>query len=124
MAEETKLTTKQATAIPVLLVAPSYEKGCKSARISKTTFYKWMQDDDFVAEFNRQRGEIVEAAFGLLSQNMQKAVSTLVGLLDIGDCRVKRLAANNIISHFHKHKELNDLEERLQRIEEQIETRR
>jgi hypothetical protein len=123
MSEETKLTTKQAKAIPKLLAAPNNEKGCKSARISKTTFYNWMQDKDFAAEFERQRNRIVEAAFGMIGQNIEKAVGVLVGLLDTGDDRVKRLTANDIIGHFLKHKELDDLDERIQRVEEQLRTR-
>ncbi len=123
MAEETKVTTRQAKGIPVLLAAKTYEKGCKSARISKTTFYKWMQDEGFATEFEKQRNKIVEAAFGMIAQNVEKAVSVLVGLLDTGDDRVKRLTANDVIGHFLKHKELDDLEERIQRVEQQLETR-
>jgi hypothetical protein len=123
MAEEAKLTTKQAKAIPVLLAAPNYEKGCKAANVSRTTFYSWMQDEGFAAEFDRQRNEIVEAAFGMIAQNIEKAVSVLVGLLDTGDARVKRLTANDVIGHFLKRRELVDVVERLDRIEERLETR-
>lgn len=123
MAEAAKLTTKQAKAIPVLLAARSYEKGCKAAGISKATFYGWMQDEVFAAEFDRQRNEIVEAAFGLIAQNTEKAVSALVGLLDSKDQRLKRLAAKDVIGHFLKRRELEDLEERIQRIEERLEAR-
>jgi hypothetical protein len=123
MTEEAKLTTKQVKAIPILLAAPNYEKGYKMARISKTTFYAWLQDEAFAAEFDRQRSEIVEAAFGLIAQNIEKAVSTLVGLLDSKDERVKRLTANDIIGHFLKRRELVDLEERIERIEQRLETR-
>jgi len=123
MAEKTKLTTKQAKTIPILLAAKTYEKGCKSARISKTTFYKWMQDEGFASEFERQRNKIAEAAFGMIAQNIGKAASALVGLLDTGDDRIKRLTANDLLRHFLKHKELNDLEERIQQIEERLETR-
>jgi hypothetical protein len=52
-----------------------------------------MQDEGFAAEFDRPRNVIVEAAFCMISQNIEKAVSTLVGLLDTGDDRVKRLTA-------------------------------
>jgi hypothetical protein len=68
MSEETKLTTKQTKTIPILLAAKNYEKGCKSARISKTTFYKWMQGEGFAGEFERQRNKIAEAAFGMIGQ--------------------------------------------------------
>jgi len=123
VSEETKLTTKQLRAIPILLAAKSYEKGCKAAGISKATFYAWMQDEGFAAELNRQRNEIVEAAFGLIAQNIEKAVCTLVGLLDSRDERVTRLTANDCVNHFLKRWELVDLEQRIQRIEERLETR-
>ena len=123
MAEKAKLTTRQAKAIPILLAAKSYEAGCKAARISKACFYGWMQDEAFAAEFDRQRNEIVDAAFGLIAANIEKAVSTLVGLLDTGDERVKRLTANDVIGHFLKRRELVDLEERIERIEERLEAR-
>ena len=82
-----------------------------------------MQDEGFAGEFERQRNKIAEAAFGMIGQNIEKAVSTLVGLLDTGDDRVKRLTANDVIGHFLKHKELDDLDERIQRVEEQLRTR-
>ena len=44
-------------------------------------------------------------------------------LLDTGDDRVKRLTANDIIGHFLKRRELVDLEERIEAIEKQLETR-
>ena len=122
MAEETKLTVKQAKIIPVLLAAKNYENGCKSARISKTTFYKWLQDEDFAAELDRQRNKIVDAAYAMIAQNVEKAVIALVALLDADDDRVKRLAANDVINHFAKRREMVDLEERIQRIEERLET--
>jgi hypothetical protein len=81
------------------------------------------QDEGFAAEFERQRSEIVEAAFGMIAQNIEKAVSVLVGLLNSKDERVKRLVANECIGHFLKRRELVDLEERIQRIEERLETR-
>jgi hypothetical protein len=123
MTEKAKLTTKQAKAIPIVLAAKTYEEGCKLAQVSKSTFYSWMQEETFTAEFNRQRNEIVEAAFSLIAQNIEKAVSTLVGLLDTSDDRVKRLTANDIIGHFLKRRELVDLEERIERIEQRLGTR-
>ena len=110
--------------MPLILAAKTYEAGCKKAKVSKACFYGWLKDEGFAAEFDRQRSKIAEAAFGMIAQNIEKAVSVLVRLLDTGDDRVKRLASNDIIGHFLKHRELDDLEERVQRVEEQIETRR
>jgi len=123
VSEKAKLITKQAKAIPILLAAKSYEQGCKKAGISKATFYAWMQDEGFAAEFDRQRSEIVEAAFGLIAQNIEKAVSTLVGLLDTGDERTKRLTANDLIDFVIRHRENEDLDKRLTEVEKRMETR-
>ena len=118
-----KLSRRQLKALPFLVSSPTYTLGCEKAKINKATLYKWLKNPKFKAELDRQRNEIVEAAFGMIAQNIEKAVSTLVGLLDIKDERVKRLTANDIISHFLKHKELKELEERIGMIEEQLETR-
>ena len=121
--EKIKLSRRQLKAIPFLIGSPTYTQGCEKAKINKTTLYKWLKNPEFRTELDRQRSEIVEAAFGMIAQNIEKAVSTLVGLLDTGDDRVKRLTANDIIGHFLKQKELEDLEERIQQIERQLEKR-
>jgi hypothetical protein len=46
-----------------------------------------------------------------------------VGLLDSGDERVKRLTANDIVNHFLRHKELHELEKRIETIESSLEHR-
>ena len=117
------LTTKQLKAIPRILAAKTYEDGCKAARISKTCFYDWMQDEAFKAELQRQRGELVETAFAMVAQSVERAASTLVTLLDATDDRVKRLAANDIIGHHLKHRELVDLEDRITVIEERLQAK-
>jgi hypothetical protein len=122
--EKIKLSRRQLKAIPFLIGSPTYTQGCEKAKINKTTLYKWLKNPEFRTELDRQRGEIVEAAFGMIAQNIEKAVSTLVGLLDTGDDRVKRLTANDIVNHFLKRRELVDLEERIERIEERLETSR
>jgi len=122
--EKPKLSRRQLKAIPFLVGSPTYTQGCEKAKINKTTLYKWLKNPEFKAELDRQRSEIVEAAFGMIAQNIEKAISTLVGLLDTSDDRVKRLTSNDIIGHFLKHKELRELEERIGRIEERLETSR
>jgi len=123
MMDTEKLTTKQAKAIPKILAARTHEEGCQAAGISKTTFYTWMQDETFKGEFERQRNGIVETAFGMIAQNVERAVSALVGLLDSKDDRLRRLTANDIVSHFLKHRELKEIEDRLTAIEGQLSLR-
>jgi hypothetical protein len=121
--EKSQLTARQLKIIPIIVTSSTYSDGCKKARLNRTTFYQWLKQQEFKAELDRQREEIASEAFGVLAQTLTKAVETLVGLLDTGDDRVKRLTANDIISHYLKHKEIKELDERIQRIEERLDSK-
>ncbi len=119
-----KLTDRQLKAIPHIVSNPTYEQGCKKARLNRTTFYKWLKIPQFKAELDRQRDEITAEAFGVLSQGLTKAVETLVGLLDNKDDRLKRLAAKDVIDFIIRHKENEDLDERLIEVEKRLAEKR
>jgi hypothetical protein len=118
--EKPKLSRRQLKAIPFLVSSPTYTQGCEKAKINKATLYKWIKQPEFKCELDRQRNDIVEVAFSTIAQNIEKAVSGLVGLLDSKDERIKRLTANDIIGHYNKHKEIKELEERIQQIETRL----
>ena len=71
--EKPKLTARQLKAIPHIVSSHTYTKGCKKAKINKTTFYKWLKEPEFKAELDRQRDEIAAEAFGVLSQGLTRA---------------------------------------------------
>ena len=114
------LTDRQLKAIPHIVSSPTYTEGCKKAKINKTTFYKWLKEPKFKVELDRQREQVTDEAFGILSQGLTKAVETLIGLLDSQDDRLKRLVCKDIIEHILKHKEIEGLDERLTEIENQL----
>jgi hypothetical protein len=118
--EKSELTTRQLKAIPVIVASPTYSKGCKKAKLNRTTFYEWLKIPEFKAELDRQRNEVAAEAFGVLSQGLTKAVETLVNLLDNNDGRLKRLAAKDIIDFIIRHKENEDLEQRIEAIEQRL----
>jgi hypothetical protein len=115
-----KLTPRQIKAIPHIVGSPTYTKGCKKAKINKTTFYNWLKEPEFKTELDRQRDEIAAEAFGVLSQSLTQAVEALVGLLDNKDDRLKRLAAKDVIDFIIRHKENEDLDERLKEVENRL----
>ena len=115
-----KLTPRQLKAIPFIVSSPTYTEGMQKAKVNRSTFYKWLKEPEFKAELDRQRNEVAAEAFGVLSQSLTKAIETLVGLLDHKDDRLKRLTAKDIIEHFLKHKELRELEERIDAIEQRL----
>ena len=118
--EKKKLTDRQLKVIPIIVTSPTYSEGCKKAKLNRTTFYEWMKKPEFKAELDRQRNEIAAEAFGVLSQGLTKAVETLVSLLDNKDDRLKRLAAKDVIDFIIRHKEIEDLDQRLAAIEQQL----
>jgi len=123
-AEKPKLSRRQIKAIPFIVSSPTYTQGCENAKINKTTLYKWLKHPDFKAELDRQRDEIASDAFGVLTQNLTKAVEALVGLLDNKDDRLKRLTAKDVIDFIIKHKEIEDLDKRLTAIEKRLSERK
>lgn len=122
--KKTKLTERQIKAIPLIVASPTYTEGCKKAKLNRTTFYEWLKNPEFKTELDRQRDEIAAEAFGVLSQGLTKAVETLVSLLDNKDDRLKRLAAKDIIDFIIRHKEIEDLDERLTAIEQRLDSQK
>ncbi len=120
---ESKLTARQLKFLPVLLASPTYTEACRKGRVSRDTLYEWLKDPAFKAELGRQRDELVAQGLSLLSQSVVKAVETLVGLLNGSDGRLKRLAARDILDQHVKFKELDDLTERIEAIEERLQSR-
>jgi hypothetical protein len=120
---ESTLTARQVKFLPVLLASPTYTQACQVGRVSRDTLYEWLRQPQFRAELEKQRDELVAQGFALLSQSVTKAVETLVGLLDAGDGRLKRLAARDILDQHGKFRELNDLTQRIEAIEERLEAR-
>jgi hypothetical protein len=55
-----------------------------------------------------------------IAQGLTKVAQTLVGLLDHADDRLKRLARKDIIEYILKHKEVEDLENRIAAIEQKL----
>jgi hypothetical protein len=116
-----KLTNRQLKAVPFIVTSPTYTEVCEKAKIDRATFYKWLKQPEFKAELDKQRDEISAEAFGILSQSLTKAVETLAALLNTPDDRLKRLVCNDIIEHTIRHKETEELEERVTAIEQKLE---
>jgi len=118
-----KLSDKQLRVIPHLLAAPSIEEGCKQAKVGKATVYEWLKNETFRGEIRRQRQEVVTGALETLKANVGKATETLVGLLDSENEGIKHRAAKDVIDFAVKGMELENLERRIEALEDKIERR-
>ena len=114
------LTARQIRVIPYLLEAPSIEQGCKRAKVSKVTVYEWFKNEKFNHELKRQRAEMIERALDSLKAGIAKASETLVKHLDSEHENISIRAAESIIEFTQKALEHEDLEKRIEALEESI----
>jgi hypothetical protein len=115
--DKTRLSERQLKAIPFLVSAASDGEGCRQAKIGRQTYYEWIKEPAFKAELSRLRNIVVEDAIQLLKAHTAKAVNTLVKLLDVDNPTIQRGAANDILQHVTKFKEIQEIEERLETLE-------
>ncbi len=115
-----ELNARQRRAIPFIVSSPTIIEGVNKAGVTPKTFYKWLKQPDFKAELDRQRNEAAKVALDTLTQSLNKAVENLVGLIDNKDDRLKRLACKDVIEYILKHKEIEDLENRIAAIEQRL----
>ena len=96
------------------------DRGADGAVAPRKISHPFLKDPAFKAELDRQRKQITAEAFGVLSQSLTKAVETLVVLLDNTNDRLRRLAAKDIIDFIIRHKENEELEERIAALEQKL----
>ena len=115
-----ELTDRQLRTISHLLAAPSIEEGCKRARVSKAAIYEWLKSESFKAELKRQRDELTQIALDALKANVAKATQTLVRLLESASEQIQCRAAEDILEFAQKAIEHEQLERRIEALEENL----
>lgn len=122
--KKSALTSRQLRAITCILENNSIEEAAKKAGVSRSTLYNWLNDSQFRARLEKEREAVFKGGLMALKAATAKAAKTLIELLDSKDRGTRRLAAKEIISVSLKVVELQDLQERVERIEEQLEKAR
>jgi hypothetical protein len=120
MNDSKPLTARQMRVIPYLLDAPSIEEGCRRAKVSKVTVYEWLKQENFRQDLKRQRDELIERALNSLKANIAKATLTLAKHLDSKRENISIRAAESIISFAQKAIEFENLEKRIEALEERL----
>jgi len=114
--KKTKLKQVQLVAIPIILGERTIIKGCEKAGVSRSQFYKWMNENEFREEFNKMKDlfheKIKDATFNGLKDLYLKAFETLSHRMDSKNDSIAIKAAEAAI------KAINFLKE--QQMEEQI----
>ncbi len=121
MAQE--LSSRQIKAALNYLSAPSVDEACKKSNIARSTFYKWMQDENFSSFLAQKREEITREALSRLKDSLVGAVSKLVSLVNSDNEQIARLSSKDIIDYVLKTIELEKIEQRMVKIEEALQTK-
>ena len=115
--ENPNLSPRQLQTIPYLLSSPSYEEAARRSGISSKQIHSWLKQPQFVDELKRLRNNAFCNALLLLKLSTQKAVETLITLLDNEDPRIQLIASEKILSNAFKGSELYEIEERIAALE-------
>jgi len=82
--------------------------------------YSWLKQENFRQELKCQRDELVRGALDSLKANVTRATETLVKLLTSKSEPIKARAAEDIIEFAQKAIEHEELEKRVQALEERL----
>lgn len=117
---ERVLNHRQTGTILNLLTSSTVEEACRKSGVSKSTVYAWLKDTNFKEELERQRDVLVKSAFNRLKGSVTKAVDELIKLLNSPRPDIRRLASKDVIDYTLKSIEIEDLEQRLNKLEKII----
>jgi len=123
MRNQEELTNKQLLIVSHILTTRTHEEACRKAKISKGTLYALLKGEAFKAELKRQRDEVVCEALDRLKCALSSAVDGLVGLMDSKQPHVRYRACKDIIDFTLRNIEIENIEERLEKIEDVISKR-
>jgi len=112
--DKNSLSERQLKALPLFASCLTYEEACRRAEIDRSTFYNWLKDPLFKTELNRLRDSIIEEAVSILKTSATESVGKLLNLMRSGSTEgIQRAAANDLLGHLAKYKQIEEIEDRI-----------
>jgi len=118
------LNNRQLKAIPIYIACDTVEEAARQIGINKVTIYSWLKQDEFNKAVTSARKKLLDKAMHKLMNVSMKAVITLEKLLEADSESVRRAAANDVLGHLLKYRELSEIEDRLETVEKVVLERR
>lgn len=102
-----------------LITSKDTREAIKVAGITEATAYKYLRDDDFKSELREYRRDVLFQATSKLTQATDKAVQTLVDVMDDEEATAtaKVQSAKTVLDLAYNAVQADDLIERIERIE-------
>jgi hypothetical protein len=117
-----KLSRKQEDAIAALLTHGTVRDAAKACKVGEATLFRWLQIPSFHERYTSARREVLQAALTTLQSVARAAVVTLAKNLRCGIPAVEVSAARVILDQTFKASEIFEMEERIERLEQLLET--
>ncbi len=112
-----EISTKQQKLIALLLTEKTIEEACYKADINPTTYWRWMQNQNFLNEYRKTRRGILENTVARLQSLTLSAIDTLEKNLNCENPTVEIRAAQTIIGLSLRGLEMLDVENRIETME-------
>lgn len=118
------LSPKQQRAIAALLTSKTDAEAAQAVGVDARTLYRWMRQPAFVAALREAGKRAVEIAGRRLQGLTGKAAETLDALMDCVDLPTRGRVAAGIIDRAFRFTELQDVQHRLDELEQRLARRK
>lgn len=120
-----KFGRKQEAAITGLLTLPTIDDAANYAGISGPTLWRWLQDPTFQTQYRRARRHALGQATAQLQQASSAAVGALRAIVEDSKASssARVMAARTVLEMALKAVEVEDLEERIAKLERAAEAK-
>jgi hypothetical protein len=102
MVYESQLTPKQLTFISAFIRLGRMEAVCKELGISKTTYYRWMDNHYFKCELNLTKKFVFNTSVNKIKSLLTKALDGYEKILDSEDDAIMFQAAKEVVKSSEK----------------------
>ena len=121
VANSQKMERKKEKVIACLIAQPTIALAAQEAKVSQSTIFRWLRDSEFQAAYRQAKKEIVGHALTQVQRAVTQAVETLLDVMGNGIVESAKVsAAKTILELAIRAVELEDLENRLEALEERM----
>jgi transposase len=111
-------TDRQQRLLVEMVRTPDTQAAAKAAGVGRSTVYRWLQNPAFADELVQRRNHVLNEALESVKTLTGRAARELGALLDTPDERLRRHVCRDILTHSVKVRELEEIEQRLTRLEQ------
>ena len=118
-----RLSQRQQNALPALLSNNTLKEAAAEAGIGERTLVRWLTQDDFKAGYRAARYIAMEEAFSVMQKSCTEAAMVIIEIMKSGTNDFVRLqAAQNVIGLANKSRTIEELEARIDALEQARDT--